>query len=265
MADGEQNLPPRAGALVGYGKPPEQHRFRKGVSGNPRGRPPKAAHAKPRRPSPTQMEDVLLAEAMRPIQIRENDRLIEIPMIQAVIRSMGIAAVKGSHRSQTTLANMVQAVQAKRFEDLRDLFRSAIEYKDRWQEEFDECDRLGLPRPEPVPHPHEVILNSNTLEVKFNGPVSPDDKAHWDMLLERRQDSLKGIAENRRLLKRKPKYSSFLAEDIAREQRLADMIGGILPDEKTRRQPGFDLIEWRERNGVLAELRKERGQKRRTR
>lgn len=29
------------GYKIGYGKPPKQHRFKKGVSGNPTGRPPK--------------------------------------------------------------------------------------------------------------------------------------------------------------------------------------------------------------------------------
>lgn len=254
MADGDDRSRPRQASRVGYGRPPEQHRFRKGVSGNPRGRPRKTGRSKSVGAAHTQLEDILLTEALRPIQIRENEKVIEVPMIQAVIRSMGLAAVKGSHRAQTTLASMVQAVQAKRFEELKKLFESAIEYKDSWQREFDECDRRGVPRPEPVPHPHEIVLNSQTLEVTFNGPISPDDKAYWDMMLQRRESAINEVTEYRRLLKRPSKYSRFYEEDLAREQHLADMIGGIIPDEATRRQPGFNLQEWRAENGVLAKL-----------
>ena len=260
MADGEGKPPSRS--LAGYRKPPEQHRFKKGASGNPRGRPRKTEPTKSAGASHTQLEDILLTEALRPIQIRENDKVTEVPMIQAVIRSMGVAAVKGSHRSQTTLASMVQAVQAKRYEDLKTLFQSAIEYKDSWQREFDECDRRGIPRPEPVPHPHEIVLNSTTMEVRFNGPISPDDKAEWDQLADRRKVSLEEIAEFRRLLKRPSKFAQFYEEDLAREQSLADMIGGIIPDEATRRRPGFDLQRWRAEKGVLAKLADKYGRRR---
>lgn len=35
----ERSPKPKPGYEVGYGKPPKQHRFRKGQSGNPKGRP----------------------------------------------------------------------------------------------------------------------------------------------------------------------------------------------------------------------------------
>ncbi|MFO1015078.1 MAG: DUF5681 domain-containing protein [Caulobacteraceae bacterium] len=251
MADEEEKVE----RAVGYRNPPAQHRFKKGVSGNPRGRPRKTGRSsKAARVSPTQLEDILLAEAMRPIQLRENDQVIEMPMIQAVIRSMGVAAIKGSHRSQTALASMVQAVEEKRYEDLKSLFASAVEYKDRWQREFEECDRRGVPRPEPVPHPQEIVLDSGTLRVKFNGPESPDEKAHWDMMLDRRREALEEVAYYRAKLSRPSKYKEIYLADMAHEQSLADMIGGIIPDAETRRRPGFDLLEWRERQGVLADL-----------
>jgi hypothetical protein len=45
---GDNKLPARAAPYqVGYGKPPEQHRFQKGVSGNPSRRPKGTKGKKP--------------------------------------------------------------------------------------------------------------------------------------------------------------------------------------------------------------------------
>jgi hypothetical protein len=57
--------------------------------------------------------DMILFEAIRPVQIRENDKVVELPMIQAILRSLSVSALKGSHRAQIAVAKMVQATQER--------------------------------------------------------------------------------------------------------------------------------------------------------
>ena len=247
--------PGRSLATVGYRSPPVEHRFRKGVSGNPRGRPPKAAGERQRTAKQLYVEDILMTEALRPIQVRENDQIVEMPMIQAVIRGMGVAAVKGSHRAQMALTQMATAAQNKHLAAHQEFFETFHIYKTRWLAELERCDRAGVARPAPIPHPDDIVLNYKRGTVTFNGPISHDDKAQWDGMLEIRKGNLEDIEEGERFLRNRPgKMRAFAEADIAESKKMADIIGGIIPDEETRREPGFDLQTWRDQNGTLERI-----------
>lgn len=95
------------------------------------------------------------------------------------------------------------------------------------------------------------------MEVIYNGPETPDDKAKWDKLLARRQTALSEIVESRKLKKRKAwaDMQEILDGEIASEQRIADVMEDIIPDEKTRREPDFDLREWRTKRQAIRKLK----------
>ena len=84
---------------VGYGHPPEAHRFTPGQSGNPRGRPKGATSRRPAQP-PDRLTQIVRDEAARLIPVREGDRTVTLSMTQVIIRGLFVDAVKGDARAR---------------------------------------------------------------------------------------------------------------------------------------------------------------------
>jgi hypothetical protein len=74
---------------VGYGRPPRQTRFKKGRSGNPRGRPRGSRNF-------ASLVDEALAE---PVVINENGRRTKATKLQVIVKQMVNKAAQGDHRS----------------------------------------------------------------------------------------------------------------------------------------------------------------------
>jgi hypothetical protein len=76
-------------AEVGYGKPPQTTRFRKGQSGNPRGRPRGSRNF-------ASLVDEALAD---PVMINENGRRKKATKLQVIVKQLVNKAAQGDHRS----------------------------------------------------------------------------------------------------------------------------------------------------------------------
>jgi hypothetical protein len=88
---------------VGYGKPPVHTRFSKGQSGNPGGRP--------RGMTAGRATALALKEAYRLVNVREGDKVITLPAIQAVLRSQVALAAKGNGAAQRAVIEAIQAIE----------------------------------------------------------------------------------------------------------------------------------------------------------
>jgi hypothetical protein len=168
---------------VGYCKPPVQHRFAKGQSGNPRGGSRKRkddAHEE-------KIKSLIIDEAYREVALRDGDNVVKLPVMQAVIRQLALAAAKGQPRSQRMLADLVRWVEGDRRELKLEYLKTMIEYKSVWEQELERRQRLGLTGPEPLPHPDDILIDFSTGEVTINGAWTKEQKAAQDEMIARKE------------------------------------------------------------------------------
>ena len=89
---------PKPGYEVGYGKPPAETRFRKGHSGNPRGRPKGSKSAK------SLLEQALAA----PVSINEGGKSRVIEQRLALFKSLVAQAIKGDARAAALVVKLME-------------------------------------------------------------------------------------------------------------------------------------------------------------
>ena len=92
---------------VGYKRPPREHQFRPGQSGNPSGRPKGARNFK------TELRE----ELSELVTVRDGDREIEVSKQRALIRSVVAAAIDGNQRAAASVLAMCMRMLADAEDD----------------------------------------------------------------------------------------------------------------------------------------------------
>lgn len=173
---------------VGYGRPPKATQFQKGQSGNDRGRPRKSDTAKV--PSDhwgisLRGPDTIFYE---PVNATINGKQRPIPAIEAVHRRRINDAIKGGNR--LLQRDVIARADAHEQELLRwevERFLQLKEKKTEGEALIAQAKARGLPEPELLPHPDDIIIDEETTTATIDGPATRDDLAVFNFMLAVRE------------------------------------------------------------------------------
>jgi hypothetical protein len=240
---------------VGYRNPPEENQFKKGQSGNPKGRPR-------REPVPEYglkaAQELFHREMYRPISTRDGDKSVEMPALQALIRSTILAGIKGDRWARKLLLTTIERFENEEFTAQLAYFGQVLRMKEEWRDVVDICRKQRLPLPDPFPHPDDHHLDFDRAEVIYTGP-SLERKERIDKMVRDNQMLQEGISMLAAGYRRaKPADQARWCSEWHREQLMFDMQTAVLPERYKTRLKDRSYHEGASRSDqTFAELREQ--------
>jgi hypothetical protein len=212
---------------VGYKKPPKHSQFKKGQSGNPRGRPRGRKHAEWE--PYERMKELVLQESYRLVEFQEGGQKIRLPLIQLMIRKMGISAAQGNSRARRDYMDLLGSIEQELSAAHKKYCKTMFDNKKDVGEEFERRRKSNPSEPAPVPHPDDIIINPATGSIRLYGPSSKEEEVWWNRI----EASEAQIAELQALLAKDP-TKEFLKKDIARERKVRKLLALVIPHYRPR-------------------------------
>lgn len=180
---------------VGYQRPPEHTRFKKGQSGNPNGRPKNDRSTMAGERSGNALA---LREAEREIPVREGGENRLMKTIDAIYRARSAAALKGNAYAQRHAIDHYERAEYERRREIAREVEVWQHYIEQKRKEMAEAAAQGNQIPAPLPHPDDVVIDRKS-GVRVTGPVCEEDVERMNETLKFRDVLLLQNALDRRL------------------------------------------------------------------
>lgn len=182
MSDTETPARPVPTDSVGYGKPPKNAQFKKGVSGNPKGRPKKV------RPAPIRHEDEhsrlsFERTAYGPITLRQDGKVVKRTRREALDQAMFAQAFKGNRLQSQYLDKKLAAAEEKAAAAASENYTFWRDYKWKAEADLKRCEEERLTPKAYIPHPADIVLDPFKMKVHFLGPLTKDSLPAYEAMM----------------------------------------------------------------------------------
>jgi hypothetical protein len=215
---------------IGFKKPPKHSRFPPGVSGNPRGRPPGSKNKKGEAYYKT-IDDLILSEAYREVELTENGERIKIPVVQAALRAAAVKAVQGNMRANIHLSKSVSEIERKRQENTDRQIETMINYKLDWEIESERCRKLGIDLPDLEIHPDDIIIDHQNGRAYIKEKLTNEQKEAIEKLTIRKVVHEKEIKIIQSMISDPTNTNivDMLQKDLQRSKQIVNQLEKLVP------------------------------------
>lgn len=235
---------------IGYRKPPREHRFKKGQSGNPGGRPKKLDIDLEQSVFERASSAMFQRQLQRPVTVRDGGQIKTMPALEALQMQLMNDALKGDRFARKHLVERVEREEKERVEVQTEYFKQAYDYREAGLKRLEECKLRGLPEPSLFPDPRDVNIDPLTGRVKIEGPITPEEKAELDGHLELRDLVIDRLREAINEVRSKPRNAEYRERLMAIRSALKK-IEGLVPGRYKLSQTELRAID-REVNEALS-------------
>jgi hypothetical protein len=175
------------------------------------------------------MKLLMLQEAYRLVEIKEGGQKIRLPLIQLMIRKMGILAAQGNSRARRDYMDLLSLIEEEKSASYQVYQKKLFDYKMDVGEEYERRKKLNPSEPAPLPHPDDIIVNPATGSIRLCGPSSKEEEIWWNRI----EASEAEIAELQSLLADDP-TNEYIKKDIAHERKVRKQLALVIPHYRPR-------------------------------
>lgn len=162
---------------VGFGRPPKSGQFQKGQSGNPRGRPRKKDASPELIPARFPTRQLMRNEAARKITVKDASGTHDLTTTEGIFRAQYISGLRGSVFAQREILRRAEIEDERYHRECKERFDLWFDYQERCRAAIEAATKAGRDAPDFLPHPDDISLDWERLEVRFLGAIDEEGRA----------------------------------------------------------------------------------------
>ncbi|WP_443749340.1 DUF5681 domain-containing protein [Asticcacaulis solisilvae] len=166
---------------VGYGKPPVTGRFKKGQSGNPKGRPRKKKDPSVVSLADQPTEQAWRKEVYKPVTAKTASGTVTMPFNEALIQKQMAMALGGNRLVLKDMMQRIKHQEESEAERRAQASQDWFDIKRAQQQRLDDARRRGESDVRLYPHPDDIVRDRKTGDWDLVGPFEEEQIWYFEM------------------------------------------------------------------------------------